>query len=297
MNKISTKSNLKKRFFAGLIDYSIVFIVTYLIFDIWGVANSEGNTYVTGFPAFCIFLFWCIWTVGLEQIFGATLGNAIFNLKPISTRKNQLKLTLGQSIKRHLLDSIDLSPIGIGFLLIKNTERNQRLGDIWAETIVIDDANQNLPVEKIDDSNVTESYNTNRRNVGNYMVRRVGSALFDFILFAIIMKILLPHIGNKIDGGYAADTFPTIMAFFFYLLVQDLFFKKTLGKFILKLELKLLEDENKTISNKYFRIIARRVFDVFEIICPFIYLIPITITDKNQKLGDKITRIIVTESR
>jgi uncharacterized RDD family membrane protein YckC len=299
MNKniISTKSNLKKRFFAGLFDYSTIFIVTYLIFDIWGVANSEGNTHVTGFPAFCIFLFWCIWTVGLEQIFGATLGNSIFNLKPISTRKKQLKLTLGQSIKRHLLDSIDLSPIGIGVLLIKNTENNQRLGDIWAETIVIDETDQNQSVKKFDDSPVTENYNIQKKNIGNYIVRRVASALFDFIVFAIILKILLPYIGNKIDGEYYTDTFPTIIAFFFYLLIQDLFFKKTLGKFIFKLEFKLLEDENKTKSNKYFRISARRVFDVFEIICPFIYLISISITDKNQKLGDKITKIIVTESK
>ena len=95
MNKniVSTKSNLKKRFFAGLFDYSIIYTVTYLIFDIWGVPNSEGNIHVTGFPAFCIFIFWFIWTIGFEQYFGATLGNSIFNLKPISIRKNELKLS------------------------------------------------------------------------------------------------------------------------------------------------------------------------------------------------------------
>lgn len=49
------------------------------------------------------------------------------------------KLTFSQSLKRHLLSIFDLWPFGIlGYLLIKNTKYNQRLGDLWAKTIVID---------------------------------------------------------------------------------------------------------------------------------------------------------------
>lgn len=46
---------------------------------------------------------------------------------------------------------------------------------------------------------------------------------------------------------------------------------------------------------KYFRIIIRRLFDLLELVCPFIYLIPIVLTKKNQKLGDLIAKIVVTQ--
>ena len=42
-------------------------------------------------------------------------------------------------MKRHLLDPIDLLFYGIpAIITIKNTEKHQRLGDLWAKTIVID---------------------------------------------------------------------------------------------------------------------------------------------------------------
>jgi hypothetical protein len=85
-------------------------------------------------------------TVGLEQLFGATLANLLVDLKPISIRKTHdnsafngtdEKLTFGQSLKRHLLNPIDMFFFGIiGIITIKNTGNNQRLGDIWGNTIV-----------------------------------------------------------------------------------------------------------------------------------------------------------------
>jgi hypothetical protein len=79
-------------------------------------------------------------TVGLEQWLGATLGNSLVGLKPISIRKltndsglnkTAEKLTFAQSLKRHSLDLIDMFFFGlIGIITIKNTDRNQRLGDI-----------------------------------------------------------------------------------------------------------------------------------------------------------------------
>ena len=84
-------------------------------------------------------LFWFAFTVLLELLFDATLGNSIMGLKPKSLIKNNGELSFSQSLKRHLLDPIDMFPFGlIGIMTIKNTDRNQRLGDIWAKTIVID---------------------------------------------------------------------------------------------------------------------------------------------------------------
>jgi uncharacterized RDD family membrane protein YckC len=296
-NNVNTKSNLKKRFFAGLFDYSIIYTVTYLIFDIWGQTNSEGNIHVTGIPAFSIFMFWFIWTVGIEQYFGSTLGNSIFNLKPISIRKNELKLTFGQSLKRHILDPIDLSPIGFGVFFMKNTNNNQRLGDIWAETVVVDTVDKTQYVKKFDKLEINENLPKQNKNSANYLIKRIASAFIDFTIFAIIMKILESYLGTKTNDGYSYTTLQMISFFFTYLLIQDLIFRKTLGKRIFKLEIKVLENNENEIQYKYLRIVARRIFDIFEIVCPFIYLISISVSDKNQKLGDKISKILVTENK
>jgi uncharacterized RDD family membrane protein YckC len=83
-------------------------------------------------------IFWLIMTVGLEIGFGATIGNSLVGLKAIPKNGINRKLTFGESFKRHLLDPIDMFFFGlIGIITIKNTDKNQRLGDIWGNTIVV----------------------------------------------------------------------------------------------------------------------------------------------------------------
>jgi uncharacterized RDD family membrane protein YckC len=82
-------------------------------------------------------LFCFAFTVVLEVLLEATLGNSIMGLKPKSLIKNNGELSFSQSLKRHLLDPIDMFLFGlIGIITIKNTDRNQCLGDIWAKIIV-----------------------------------------------------------------------------------------------------------------------------------------------------------------
>lgn len=141
--EIKTKANLGKRISAALIDYGIMFFFTGIMFYFHGKPVEGGYT-LTGYPFLVVVLFWTITTIGLEQILGATIGNYMSDLKPVSIKNyTNRRLTIGQSVKRHLLDVIDLWPFGIlGILLIKNTKHNQRLGDIWAKTIVIDTTDQ-----------------------------------------------------------------------------------------------------------------------------------------------------------
>lgn len=83
-------------------------------------------------------LLWLILIVGVESFFGTTIGNSIMNLKPIPMKEEERKLTFWESLKRHLADPIDMSFFGlIGIITIKNSDKNQRVGDIWANTIVI----------------------------------------------------------------------------------------------------------------------------------------------------------------
>ena len=128
MKNNTLKTNLGKRFLAGLIDYSVIFTFFYVF--VYSV---------NGILALVPVLFWFAFTVLLELLFDATLGNSIMGLKPKSLIKNNGELSFSQSLKRHLLDPIDMFPFGlIGIMTLKNTDRNQRLGDIWAKTIVID---------------------------------------------------------------------------------------------------------------------------------------------------------------
>lgn len=137
-NEIKTVTNIRRRFLAAFIDYGIIYIKCFLIITTFGTPAENGNYHLEGWPALIPLLVWAFWTIGLEQYFGATLGNSIVNLKPISLINSRLRLTFSQSLKRHLLDPIDMFPFGIiAYLTIKNTENNQRLGDLWAKTTVI----------------------------------------------------------------------------------------------------------------------------------------------------------------
>ncbi|MBX9887583.1 MAG: RDD family protein [Flavobacteriaceae bacterium] len=132
------KNNLGKRFIAGLIDYTIIFTVCYVFIYSFGSPNDEGGYSVTGLLALIPTVIWFSFTVLLELLFGATVGNSVVGLEPKSLTRNNGQLTFSQSFKRHLLDPLDMFPLGlIGLITIKNTAMHQRLGDIWAKTIVV----------------------------------------------------------------------------------------------------------------------------------------------------------------
>ena len=133
--KIKTEANIGNRFVAGLIDFIIVYGFLIFLFITIGEPNDEGGYSINGAPAFIPIIFWFVIIVGMECTVGATIGNLIIGLKPIPIDEKERKLTFGESFKRHFLDSLDFSPIG--YLVIKNTEKNQRIGDLWAKTIVV----------------------------------------------------------------------------------------------------------------------------------------------------------------
>lgn len=138
-----TKPNLLKRFIAGLIDYLFVYGFFFAFVYSFGKPNDEGGYSVTGILGLVPIIFWFAIVVLTEVFFGATLGNSIVGLKPKSLTKNNGELSFSQSIKRHLLDPIDMFLFGlIAIITIKNTDRNQRLGDIWAKTIVTEIENK-----------------------------------------------------------------------------------------------------------------------------------------------------------
>ncbi|MBW1656621.1 RDD family protein [Flavobacterium quisquiliarum] len=137
--KIATKPNLTKRILAGLIDYTLLIGVTIVMFIYFG-EKVQNNYELHDFPALANALIWFGYLIGFEVKFGGTLGNLVFDLQVVSIKdNNSTSLTLGQSFIRHLFDFFDLWFFGLlAILLIKNTKYNQRLGDLCAQTIVID---------------------------------------------------------------------------------------------------------------------------------------------------------------
>jgi len=139
MNQSENKKNIGKRFVAGLIDYVLLYSLIFAYLYSFGESNDDGGVSVTGIAATIPFIMWFTIIVLTEVFFGATLGNSIMNLKSKSLTSNNGELTFGQSIKRHLFDPVDMFPFGIiGILTIKNSSKNQRLGDIIANTTVVE---------------------------------------------------------------------------------------------------------------------------------------------------------------
>jgi uncharacterized RDD family membrane protein YckC len=140
MNEIITKPNILKRIIAGFIDYFIVYSFLFAFIYTFGTPNNEGRYSVTGLLSFIPIIFWFLTIILTETFFGATIGNSIVGLKPISLINNNGKISFSQSIKRHLFDSIEMFMFFglITIIVIKNSDKNQRLGDIWAKTIVIE---------------------------------------------------------------------------------------------------------------------------------------------------------------
>ncbi len=136
---LRTKPYIARRMTAFLIDSFITFCFMLLMLWIFGEPDGTGNIKLSGWPVLAVFGFWALVTVGTEQLLGATIGNLAVDLKPVSL-KNRGQITISQSFKRHLISFIDLTFFGlVAIILIKSTEYNQRLGDIWAKTVVIKD--------------------------------------------------------------------------------------------------------------------------------------------------------------
>jgi len=139
MNQIRTQPNIAKRMTATIVDYGIymTFWISYVYQ--FGTPNDDGGYSVNGWPGFVLFLTWFVYFPLVESYKGQTIGHMITQLRVVTLNGNSI--TFGQSLKRRVLDAFELlGTFGfIAFIAVKNSERNQRVGDIWAKTIVVED--------------------------------------------------------------------------------------------------------------------------------------------------------------
>jgi uncharacterized RDD family membrane protein YckC len=137
MRKIRTQPNIARRVTATIVDYGI-----YMTFWVWwlyqfGTPDAEGGYSVNGWPGFILFLSWFIYFPLIESLKGQTIGHMITQLRVVTLNGNPI--SFGQSLKRRIVDCLELfGTFGlVAFITVKNSEQNQRVGDIWAKTIVV----------------------------------------------------------------------------------------------------------------------------------------------------------------
>ena len=130
--------HIVRRILAALIDYGLIYTFIYVFLMSFGTPTPRGGYNITGLPTLIPIMFWLLMTVGFESGLGGTLGNSIVGLKAIPQNGRNRKLSFSESFKRHFLDLVDMSFLGLpAILLLKRTEKCQRLGDLWAKTIVV----------------------------------------------------------------------------------------------------------------------------------------------------------------
>jgi len=131
------KPNLRKRTIAAILDYGFFYTATFAYIMYFGEDDEEGGKTVRGLLAVVVPIAWALYFVVIETISEATLGHQALNLSVKTIDRKPI--TLKQSLKRHLLDPIDILMFGIpARIAIKNSDRHQRLGDMWAKTIMVD---------------------------------------------------------------------------------------------------------------------------------------------------------------
>ncbi|MGN6438626.1 MAG: RDD family protein [Agriterribacter sp.] len=136
-NSPTYKSNLGKRIAATLLDYALFGLPIYIYILVFGQDDGDGAKSVHGVMTFPIPVYWFLYFVVVEALYGATFAHQALNLKVLTLTRKRIGFT--EALKRHLLDPVDYLFYGIPAIIsISKSEKRQRLGDMWAETIVVD---------------------------------------------------------------------------------------------------------------------------------------------------------------
>jgi uncharacterized RDD family membrane protein YckC len=137
-------ANLGIRSLAALINSALVCVLWICVIEAWGTTPDASSTslsmiqgkVVTGVPALWVLLATAAYWVVPEWLFSITLGKLFCGLRVVCI--DGKKITFSQSLQRNLLRLIDAFAFYLmGFLVAKLTPLHQRLGDLWAKTLVV----------------------------------------------------------------------------------------------------------------------------------------------------------------
>jgi uncharacterized RDD family membrane protein YckC len=137
MPGIKTQANIKSRAIATIIDFVIYLPIWIGYIYLFGEPNDDDGYSVSGWTGLPLLLIWAIYFPGMERYRGQTIGHIFVGLKVVDVSGQSLGTM--QAFKRRILDFIDLfGTFGlIAYITVKNSDKHQRVGDIFAHTIVI----------------------------------------------------------------------------------------------------------------------------------------------------------------
>jgi uncharacterized RDD family membrane protein YckC len=136
IRKVEPKRYLGLRIAATLIENGIYFVIITIYIIMFGAQNHEGSYTLNGAPVLLVIVFWFLYFVVLEGINQATPGHDILKLKIVKTKGERIGVT--DALKRRIVDMIDIAFYDVPALIcICNTQKFQRIGDLWADTVVV----------------------------------------------------------------------------------------------------------------------------------------------------------------
>ena len=137
------KSNLPKRILANILDYSLIILVAIVYLMYFGEEPTSGHYVIEGFQNVIILpIVWFFYFIVAEGVWQGTWGFHALNL--IVVKENGQPIAGKEAFVRRMFDLIDFWLFfGVPALITMNiTEKNQRLGDVCAGTVVIDLADE-----------------------------------------------------------------------------------------------------------------------------------------------------------
>lgn len=130
-------ARMSKKIFATLIDYGIFMMSILVYMRCFGIENN-GDYEIDRVMVLPIIIFWFIYFIVIEGIMQATLGHQLLGIKVVNDHYGEIDMI--HSCKRRILDAIDFSFLGIpAIVTIRNTKLQQRIGDLLAKTIVVEE--------------------------------------------------------------------------------------------------------------------------------------------------------------
>jgi len=135
-------AKISRRALASLFDYFLIFSFTFFYILRFGEPNDEGTQSVRNSGTLPLVAVWVVYFPLLEALTGMTFGKFMANIRVCDL--NGKKPTFFQTLKRHLIDPMEIIPLGIiAMIAARDNPQKQRVGDLWARTIVVSNVASN----------------------------------------------------------------------------------------------------------------------------------------------------------
>jgi len=141
-------SGLLVRFAASVIDLAILLVFSLVLAIPFGILTWSVSRWTGGFGPWVgliwgpflvvVFVLWVVYYTYLEATRGQTFGKRALGLRVVSVATGRPP-DVGHALIRNIVRIVDWLPVlyVVGFLFALVTPRKQRLGDILANTVVI----------------------------------------------------------------------------------------------------------------------------------------------------------------